>query len=187
MKARSAVLTVVGAFIVTGMGFAYWSNQPAETTPTNQANVKGAETPDYTLKPYSNEYFSGQLPARFTSRSATAGTGQPLLWQQLLAAPSDANLYADQFAISVGVLPMGGLGDVSSVQLRQRSDEYTELHFSWLPADGIAFERTDQGYELGVFLRHGTRYAALVLSGLNDRKEQMTHEMQLFVNSMSWQ
>ncbi len=148
--------------------------------------MKGAETPDYTLKPYANDFFSAQIPARFNNRSSQAGTGQPILLQQLFAAAADSNLYADQLALTIGKMPNGGIKELSSVQLRTRSDSYTKIDFSWLGGDDVAFESTNEGYELGVFLAHKDRYVSIVMSGLHDKKSQLTHELQLFVNSIVW-
>lgn len=188
MRKRIIGSGIAGVFLVVGAVFFYWSMQPAVTKVTVQQNVQGASTPDYSLKPYSNQYFTAQLPARFNSRSSTSGTGKPILLQQLFTANSDANLYADQLALSVGFLPAGKLDDVSGVQLRSRSDAYTAVQFSWLSVEqGVAYERTDEGYELGVFLQHGGKYSTLVISGLNEKKEQLTHEIQLFVSSINWQ
>ena len=149
--------------------------------------TKCAETPDYTLKSYSNDYFTAQIPERFTNRSSTAGKGKPILLQQLFAAPGNATLSADQLALTVGVLPSGGIQELSDVQLRTRTARYTPATFSWLPASNVAFESADQGYELSVFLVHDKQYATIVASGLNDEKERLSHEMQLFVYSIRWQ
>jgi len=187
MKRRVTLLVslVVVAFVV---GVMHWSNQPVVTKLTVQQNVKGADTPNYALKTYQNAYFAGQIPARFANRSSTSGVGKPLFLQQLFAAPADVNLYADQLAIAVGALPAGGLNEVADVQLRSRTPAYVPQTFSWLTStQGIAFERVDQGYELGVFLVHDQRYVTIVLSGLSDKKTQLTHEMQQLVHSITWQ
>jgi len=188
MKKRFIGLSLVSLGVLGLVGFAYWSNQPAVTRPGSQPNVKGAETPDYAVKSYVNDHYSTDIPTRFYQRTTNRGTGQPILLQQLWSAPAGSNLYADQLAIAVGNLPAGGLDDVADVQLRHRTDDYTQLDFSWLPVErGVAFERIGQGYELGIFMKHKGLYSTVVLSGLSDKKQQLAHEMQTFVNSVIWQ
>lgn len=186
MKWRIVGVSAGAVVIVVGAGFFYWSNQPVTTKITVEQNVKGATTPDYALKSYANSYFSANMPARFSNRTSITGRGQPTLLQQLFSAPGSSSSFADQLAITVGVLPTGGVQNVADVQLRARTPSYVPLTFSWLTT-GTAYERTDEGYELDIFLTHGQDYAAIVLTGLMSSKEQLTHEMQLLVTSISWQ
>ena len=187
MKWRIVGMSTLALLTLGTTGIVYWSNQPAVTKVTQQQNVKGAETPDYSLKAYGNTDFTAQLPARFTNRTSTLGHGSPLLLQQLFSAPGGATSFADQLALQVGVLSSGAIKDLPDVQLRSRLPVYKALSFPWLNvANGAAFERTDQGYELDVFLTHTNRYTTIVLTGLNDKKDQLTHEMQLLVSSIQW-
>ena len=189
MRRRYAFLAgggVLAAMLVVGVGF--WANQPSISKIQNvPQNVKGAETPDYTLKPISNAYFTTQVPIRFVGGKSNVGTGKPLLLQQLFTAQSATRgLYADQLAVTVGLLPAGALSEVSGVQLRSRSTAYTALTYPWL-TKGLAYESEQNGYELSVFVPHATYYVAIVLSGQVDKKTQLDHEMQLIITSFNWQ
>jgi hypothetical protein len=183
---------VAGMLLATGLAVAVvrtyiWSGNTAVTTPVISSNVQGAATNDFATKQVTNSYFSAQFPTRFSQKRSSDGQGTPVYLQQLFTATSDANLYSDQLAVTVGKTLPEGIKDVSDVKLRSITSSYNQLFFAWLPdQDAVSYEKTEQGYELGVFIGHGTYYVEIVESGIIANKERMIHEMQLLVSSLAW-
>ncbi len=188
MKKKWSIAFGVGATVaLASIGFFHWANQPQVTSVKVQPNVKGAETPDYSTKSYKNIYLEMQIPTRFSEKLGAGTPHPPIVIQQLFSAPSNSGLYADQLALTIGRLPPNGLQELSAVQLRTRTATYTQLTAMWLPTSTtIAFEGSEGGYELSVFVAHDTKYAAFVFSGLSDKKVQLQHEMQLMMASLIW-
>ena len=184
---RVAGILVVGTINLGLVRTYIWSTNPAVTIPPISNNVQGAATPDFTTKLVSNAYFSAQFPTRFSMRRSTDGSGNPVYLQQLFAAASDSNLYSDQIAITIGKVTSEGIKGISDVQLRGSSKEYSQLYFEWLPeTNAVAYEKSTQGYELGIFLAHDKYYVDIVATGIVSKKEQIIHEMQLLVSSITW-
>lgn len=185
---KRPVIKFVVSGLIIGVGSLAWYsfNQPATTRLSVQPNVKGATSPDYTTKTYQNDFYTAQIPTRFLSKTKTPGNGKPFYLQELLSAPANANLYSDQLAVIVGNVPEANLKEVSAVQYRMQVARYQPLVYAWAPDGSLFFENKQNGYELDAFLLHGHTYTSIVLSGLPDRQEQLTHELSTLVTSLSW-
>lgn len=181
----------VAAMVVVGVVvYVYWSHGPSVSKISKiDQSVKGAQSPDYTTKLFQNDYLSVQIPKRYQTKTTNFGTGKPLFVQQLLASQSTggaAGFYSDQLALTVGKLPTGGLKELSDIQLRRRTSDYTALQYDWLGTNALVYENALSGYEIGLFIAGSNRYVTLVLSGTADKKEQLQHELQTLYVTLIW-
>ncbi len=186
---RSLVFVVTGTAVVGTLGvggLAVWANRPSVTRPEPQANVQGVQSPDYATKLIKNAYFTASIAQRFSSKSAESGTGKPV-WLQELYTANNTNLSgADQLAITVAALPTGGLNEVSAIQYRTRSAQYEAESTAGLSEGTHLFSSETNGYEIGAFVPHGKFYTSIVMSGAIERKEQLSRELHIVLQSLTW-
>ncbi|MEJ0073277.1 MAG: hypothetical protein WDN27_04335 [Candidatus Saccharibacteria bacterium] len=106
-----------------------------------------------------NAYFTATLPAGFTLKRQTDGSGTPTLLQVYATASGTQN---QQFAATIGNLPSNGLSGVADYNLRvTQPDNYAPYQLPSLPAGAVAYRAAADPLAFTVFWPHGGRYAEL--------------------------
>lgn len=186
MTKRSKYIGVIGITVVALMTLSWWANKPSVSNPSNAVSqVKSATTED--TVPYTNDYISLLVPQRFMAKQPKLGSGQPLFVQQLLTVPlqNGGGIFSDQLAIVVGSLPPTGLQEVSDVQLRARSGQYTAVPTNI--ASTVVYESTDQSiYEIGYFTSNNAQYASIVLTTTYANANLAKEQAKNIVQSLQW-
>lgn len=164
----------------------WWARQPSVATNNGSTTqVKAATTDD--IATYTNDYIRMQIPKRFVAKQPTIGTGKPIYFQQLLTAPiqNSGGVFSDQLAVVVGALPLGGLPQVSDIQLRARSSEYVPIQTD--SANVVAYESIHSStYEVGYFTSNGQMYTSIVASTSLANKNQAKELVKNAVLSLEW-
>jgi hypothetical protein len=166
-----------------------WSGQAA-TVSINHTAVKADVSEPNASRTLTTKQFSASVPSTMQVKSQNDTRQGPLLLQMLLASPSSsfAVSSADQLAITVGVLPPGGITDISGVQYRLRLPaQYQKTTYGGLSAGTIVFEQSDTLYELSAFWPQGSRYASVVYTASVDHKAAAKNQLLQVLNSWQWQ
>ncbi len=187
MKLLVSVSITVGvmAIVVTGLYLWYRGPSFATISPLTKA-VKGATSIDTSTERVVYDQVTLQIPRRFVSKQKTLGKGNPIYVQHLFSTPirSEQGLFGEQLAVTVAVLPSGGLNDISAVQLRRRDANYklTAEDPSYLVYDKL------NGYEVGAFATSGVNYVSIVVSGSPSPEGQqlLKTELLAMVKSLIW-
>jgi hypothetical protein len=108
-------------------------------------------------------YFVTTLPSDFTEKRRDEPAGNSAIQLELVA---DANGQADQqFAVTIGTLPSGGIAALGDYHLRT-ADRATYRPFtaSYLPASAAAFQNMGSSPAISIFWPHGSSYAEVAVS-----------------------
>ncbi|MEK7603396.1 MAG: hypothetical protein AAB459_04115, partial [Patescibacteria group bacterium] len=142
-----------------------WAQQPIVARPINTNSVQSASSETI---PYNTGLFATLISGDFVEKSANNKPNPPLLGQFLLR--HRVSTYIEQIAITVGVLPSGGLNEVADVKLRRSQPEnYTLLPGqTFAPVGSVSFA-TNLKNETAIFWPHDNKYAVVVVRGAADR------------------
>lgn len=161
-----------------------WAAQPVVGKPTEQVTQVQAKT---TKGPtdINTAYFQTKLEGSLAIRSNQEGQTAQLLQQ--IVALNEQNANSDQLAITIGLLPAGGIEELSAVKFRtSKAQDYTRVSVAGMPVDAVVFRSTGSQYEFSVFWPKGTMYAAIVSSGTKTRQQDITTQMMTTINSWQW-
>jgi hypothetical protein len=102
------------------------------------------------------------LPAGFTVKRQVEN---PASNPQLQLAANTPSITDQQFAATVGTLPMGGLKEIGDYNLRATlTATYAPFTPASLPSGAVAFRTVSGPASFTVFWPHGTHYIELALS-----------------------
>lgn len=183
---RKLYIFVVCTALLGVLIVSWWARQPSVSTPTTGVSQVKAATTDDTVE-YINDYLRMQLPKRFVAKQPVIGSGKPIYFQQLLTAPlqNSGGVFSDQIAVVVGALPVGGLVEVSDVQLRARSSEYAIVATN--TPNVVAYESVDSPtYEIGYFIGGPQKYASVVLTTSLANKNQAEEQTKNTLRTLEW-
>lgn len=183
---RLILICAGGLLLIAGVWAFWWWQSPAETRDftsdeqTSQA-VLGSEV---NLVSWQTKHFTTRYPDNLrviTSNELAHGNTSG---QYLLGAVSLKQ--TDQLAITVGTLEGSTLRELPAVRLRQQHTEtYQPADRSFLPDGGLVFSSTKE-YETAMFWRHGSSYAAVVVSGSAVRQAELEEALQAVVTNWQW-
>ena len=164
-KRKKRWIIALGSLVVVIMAGAVLLSHWLQASSTGSVRV-GRPTPQPTQTPESlrimNRYFGTELPAGFNlKRQAISDSPDSLL--NLVATTSSSQ--DEQFAVTIGALPAGGLAGLSDYNLRvTKPADYTSYIVAGLPAGAVAFRTVNSPAAFTVFWPHGTEYAEIALS-----------------------
>lgn len=188
MRGRWMVVGVVGlatAVLVSVGGLYYWATQPAVThlvSNSNDTAVMGEKTTIHNAT-LNTKFFSTKISDAYIQREHTDRLGAGILDRYLFVSPVEAG--SDQVAITIAASPPDGLKGVSDVVFRQRNPDVYEPIDSGL-VNALAFVSEQSGYEVSVFIPHGTVYAAVALSGKPDRRAAIYDQLMTLIAGWRW-
>jgi hypothetical protein len=105
-------------------------------------------------------YYTTVLPAGFSVKRQTGGTGLPQQFEANTPSQTD-----EQFAATIDAMPSDGFEGIASYAFRQKSPNlYEESAPTCLPAGAIAYRTISGPAELTLFWPHGKVYAAVSFS-----------------------
>ena len=184
MKRVAIIISSVLIALVGVWGYRWW-NSPAETKNSSalqtEKEVLGTKR---TLSPWNTQSFATRYPSDLriiTTNEIAHGitTGQYLL------GSTTPNI-TDQLAVTVGRLSNASLEDLPGVKLRQqRTDVYVETTMQFTPPGGQVFSAVE-GYELAMFWKDGSNYAAAVVSGSSAREAELQEALEAVVANWQW-
>lgn len=161
-----------------------WAAQPVVGKPTEQVTQVQAKM---TKGPtdINTAYFQTKLEGSLTIRSNQEGQTAQLLQQ--IVALDEQNANSDQLAITIGLLPAGGVEELSAVKFRtNKGQEYQRVSIAGMPVDAVVFRSIGSQYEMAVFWPRGTMYGAIVSSGIKTRHQELTNQIMTTINSWQW-
>lgn len=128
-------------------------------TATSAAQQTAAPAPQ-TLK---TPYFTTSLPSSFVVKQRHETPDDNGVQLRLLAVTNSQT--DQQFAVSVGSLPAGGISNLGDYNLRAtQTSTYAAYTPPDLPSGAVAFRTTTGPAAFTVFWTHGDRYVELALS-----------------------
>jgi hypothetical protein len=165
MSKRKAWLIAAGCLFV-GVAIAailllrWMQNASVGTVHTGvTANNTLADAQPITIK---TGYFTTTLPAGFTVRRHTETPGANILVQLVATTPSTTD---QQFAVTLGTVPAGGLREVGDYNLRSTNTEaYAPFSFASLPEGATGFRNTAGPAAFVVFWPYQSRYVEIALT-----------------------
>ncbi len=179
-------VALVPTALIAVFAITWWANQPVVSVPgSTNTQVKAAVTEEFA--PYNNDYMALQIPKRFVAKQPKIGTASTLYLQQLFTVPpqNGGGVFSDQLAIVVGQLPSGGLQEVSAVQFRGRSADYTQVTTD-IP-NTIVYELANQSkYEIGYFTIHSTNYSSIVLTTTSADANKAKEQLSKILSTLQW-
>lgn len=161
-----------------------WSRQPVVSKPLDtvtQVQAQSVKAPSALESPYFIASIEGSLSIRTNQESPTAQ-----LLQQIVALNA-RNANSDQMAITIGMLPDGGIEELSAVKYRSgRPQDYTRISIAGMPTDAVVFRSVGSQYEFSVFWPKSTLFASIVSSGTINRQQELNNQMMITINSWQW-
>jgi len=176
--ALACIVLVAATIIVLRL----WASGPSNGTVHEGKPITTAEdtTPKVPLT-VDTAYFTTTLPPGFTIRREADTPGEPIL-HELVAASQH-----QQFAITVGTLPSGGLKELGDYNLRiTKTTDYEPYRPAGMPVEATAFRDTNGLPAFTAFWPHAGQYTEISLSSdgaataaeLFGTFEQSTHNWQ---------
>lgn len=93
----------------------------------------------------------------------------------------------DQMAVTVAIMAEERLADLSDVKVRMlQPDTYALTQKSYAPPNSLVISRVD-GTETAIFMKQGSRYASVVVSGSATRQQILDQGLQTVVANWAWQ
>jgi len=160
-KARKRVTigAIAGLIILVSVFFIDWiANQPV----TSVINIPSSAytSPKITYQKIDTAYFATKIPSIYQVTKTVDNYDQTNL--NISAYSRSTKI---EIAFVTDVLPSGGLGGLSSYQLRSTdTTDYAPYYNSQLPSGAVAFQATSGQSMYSVFIIHNGRYAAVTVS-----------------------
>ena len=184
MHKKRAVLITVSLCIICFFAITLyvWANQNVVVTSYTTNNVITPSSPSQTSQ-INDKYFNAVVPAGYTINSKSAVPEGNMLSRYVLKNIDPKSL--DQLAITIGTLPSEGLTGLSDVMFRAKNTQYVPYNSIKIADKSVEFI-AENPFELSVFWSHGNRYAAVVISGTQDRGEVLKKVINDLIGKWSW-
>jgi hypothetical protein len=179
---RALILTtllIAGGLIV----WVYqWATTPVVDVPKSPTTVQGVSSQNVT---YAMEFFTTLVPDYLVEKTHNTKTQAPLLGQYVLKHRQPK--LSDQLAITVGVLPAGGLEEIADLKVRRLdSAKYVMVPNAAALPEGAVTIYNEAECETAVFWTDGGRFAIVVTSGTADRKSDLQVARDTVVSNWRW-
>lgn len=178
----------ISTFIGVGTAAAsiyIWSSRPVTTTASTtgtESNVRGSQI---SLSAYSGQQFSTQIPSTLALKTSSENKNGSISGQYLFVN-RDKN-QADQLAITIGTTQGADVREISAVKLRlMETETYEPVTLDYAPPGALGFQKKN-GYEVSLFWRQDSRYAAVVVSGSILNKADLDEVSRTVINNWQWQ
>ena len=171
--------------LIAGLWSYMWWHSPAETkhitTAQTTKDVLGSER---ALTSWTTQHFTTRYSSELRILMANE-VAHGLTTGQYLLGSTSLNK-TDQLAVTVGQLNSTSLEELPAVKLRQqRTDTYQLATVPFTPPGGQVFS-TVEGYELAMFWKEGSSYAAVVVSGSSARQAELQEALEAVVANWQW-
>ena len=186
---KKSVFGIVGGLALVALlavaALTTWADQSTKGTVSNESHaVLGAEDSD--RQDVSSDYFQTLLPSGYR---VVAGYPRSSAVQvfQFVATKNDQKLQNAQLAITIAVLPTGGLSEASDYNFRERHPELYTAVSPVSPPISAEFIQHNQTYERAVFMVHEQYYASVVATGNVADASQLSAAVTQTIQDWRWQ
>jgi hypothetical protein len=165
----------------------HWMNGPTNGSVHNGSTI-GASQLATASEPQTLQtpYFTTSLPSSFGVKQRHETPDDKGVLLTLLATTSSQS--DQQFAMSVGRVPAGGISSLGDYNLRAaQTGTYTSYDPPGLPTGAIAFRTTSGPAAFTVFWAHGNQYAEMALSAdANTSYQPLETSFQQIMTNWQW-